>query len=209
MRVLGPVVMLLLMAAPGGSSAMAQDSAPGNPGPPSSEPTKAALWVAIDLRHKVVDAGDSVLYRTVVTNTDTAPSPPLSVAMNIINLDARGDVVDPEDWSPQRTQYVERLAPDESADLSWRVNAILGGDYMVYMVAIPRPDGAEATTVPAASPGIHLTIRPFARINPRGVLAYVVGTPLLLLLGMGLLFRYRRRSIDRVPEPTTAATPSL
>ena len=58
--------------------------------------------------------------------------------MNIINLDAAGDVVDPEDWSPQRTQYMESLAAGKSVTLSWRVNAILDGDYLVYMVLHSR-----------------------------------------------------------------------
>ncbi|MEO6055970.1 MAG: PKD domain-containing protein, partial [Gemmatimonadales bacterium] len=76
----------------------------------------------------------------------------------------------------------------------------------VYMVAVPKPEDSEATAVPAASPGIHLTIRPFARINPRGVLLYVVGMPLLLLLGMVLLFRHRRRSVDHGPGPAAETT---
>jgi ABC-2 type transport system permease protein len=195
-RVFGALAVVWLLAAPAGSPARAQES------------RRAALQISVDMQHKVVNAGDSILYRTAVRNIDAEPSRPLTVAMNIINLDAKGDIVDPEDWSPQRTQYVDQLAPGESVDLSWRVNAILGGDYMVYMVAIPKPDGPEATSVPAASPGIHLTIRPFAKINPRGVLLYVLGTPLLLLLGMALLFWYRRRSVDRGQEPAAGATKS-
>jgi ABC-2 family transporter len=203
-RLFGPLAIVGLMTAAAGAPARAQDASVGEP-PASAKVRRAALQVAIDMQHKTVDAGDSILYRTVVTNTDAEQSPPLTVAMNIINLDAKGEIVDPEDWSPQRTQYIDRLAPGKSAELSWRVNGILGGDYMVYMVAIPKPDGPEATSAPVASPGIHLTIRPFAKINPRGVLLYVLGTPILLLLAMALLFRYRRRSIDRGPEPTEVA----
>ena len=124
------------------------------------------LQIAIDLDYAVVKTGDKVEFNTVVTNGGTEGSPPLIVAMNIINLDAEGDVVDPEDWSPERTQYIEALDGGQSATLSWIINTILDGDYMVYMVLIPEPGGAEATSQPVASAGIHLTVTPFTRLNP-------------------------------------------
>jgi hypothetical protein len=94
--------------------------------------------------------------------------------MNIINLDKHGEVVDPEDWSPQRTQYLEPVAPGQSATLHWRVNAILDGDFMVYIVAIPAPGSPEATSQPVASSGIHLTVTPYTKLNPGGVLPYAI-----------------------------------
>jgi hypothetical protein len=144
-----------------------------------------------------VKTTDHVLFNTLVTNNSAEPTAPLILAMNIINLNAKGDVVDPEDWSPQRTQYVEAgLAPGESATLGWRVNAILDGDYMIYLVLIPSPSGPEATTHPVSSPGVHLTVTPFTRLNPGGVLPYAIGGPLLLGLGIWLVYRRRQRGID-------------
>jgi hypothetical protein len=116
--------------------------------------------------------------------------------MNIINLNAAGDIVDPEDWSPQRTQYADTIEPGKSVTMPWRVNAILDGDYLVYMVVIPEPDGQEATSQPVASSGIHLTVMPFTKLNPRGVLPYAIGGPVLLIGGMVFLYRLRRRNID-------------
>lgn len=162
--------------------------------PPDAE--RLPLQISVDLDHKVVKAGDPVLFTTAVTNSGTEESPPLTVALNIINLDAEGDVVDPEDWSPQRTQYLEHLAPAQSATLSWRINAILDGDYLVYLVVIPEPDGPEATSQPVASSGIHLTVAPFTRLNPGGVLPYAIGGPVVLLLGIILLYWLRHRNID-------------
>jgi hypothetical protein len=104
--------------------------------------------------------------------------------------------VDPEDWSPQRTQYLETLAPGQSSTLSWRVNAILDGDYLIYMVVIPEPSGADATSLPVASSGIHLTVTKFTKLNPRGVLPYAIGGPLILGLGIVYLLRRRRQDID-------------
>jgi hypothetical protein len=154
------------------------------------------LEVSIDAEHSVVKAGDHILFNSTVTNRDSKSSAPLTVAMNIINLDSEGDVVDPEDWSPQRTQYTAPLAPGASSKLGWRVNAILDGDYMVYMVVIPEPDGRESTSHPVASAGIHLTVTPFTKLNPNGVLPYSIGAPAVLLLGMFFLKRYRRWRVD-------------
>jgi ABC-2 type transport system permease protein len=177
-------LIALLWASP----VLAQSSTPALAPPP--------IQVTVNLDYKTVKAGDAVLYDTVVTNTGSANTAPLSLAMNIINLDAAGDVVDPEDWSPQRTQYIETLAPGKSATLSWRVNAILDGDYLIYMVVIPEPAGEKATSQPVASSAIHLTVTPFTKLNPGGVLPYAIGGPVVLVLSMVLLNRYRRRQID-------------
>lgn len=157
---------------------------------------EAGLQLSIDMQSKAVKATDSILFNTLVTNKSSEASIPVILAMNIINLDREGEIVDPEDWSPQRTQYVERLAPGQSATHAWRVNAILDGDYMVYMVAIPQPDAPEATSHPVASSGIHLTVTPYTRLNPAGILPFAIGGPLVLLLGIYLLYRHRSRAID-------------
>ena len=169
----------------------------------SSEPAAAvltiprhAITIDIDVAYRTVKAGDVVLYNTVVTNHGADPSPPVCLAMNIVNLNAAGDIVDPEDWSPQRTQYMDTIAPGESDTLSWRINSILDGDYLVYMVVIPEPTGPDATSQPVASSGIHLTVTKYTKLNPSGVLPYAIGGPILLGLSILLIYRRRRRSID-------------
>lgn len=160
------------------------------------EPVAQPLQVDINLDAVTVKTSDEVQFMTRVTNNDTVDSPPLIVAMNIINLDSQGDVVDPEDWSPQRTQYVQPLGPGKASDQNWIINTILDGDYMVYMVVIPEPESSETTSQPVASQGIHLTVTPFTRINPLGVLPYAIGIPLLVLIGVIIVFRARRKKID-------------
>lgn len=183
-RIVAPMVIGMVALGLGAGPTLAQ------------QPPSQALEVSIDLAHTAVNAGEPVRYKTVVANRDPEPSPPLIVAMNIINLDAEGDVVDPEDWSPERTQYLDALQPGESVDLSWRINAILEGDYMVYMVVIPQPDGPEQTSRPVASSGLHLTVHPFTRLNPGGVLPYVLGIPAVLVVGVILLRRRQRRRAE-------------
>lgn len=154
------------------------------------------LALSISLNTGSVKTGDEVSFDSVITNSGSQASPDVIVAMNIINLDKEGDVVDPEDWSPQRTQYVESLTPGRSVTLSWTVNAILDGDFMVYLVAIPQPESADGSSQIAASPGLHLTVAKFASLNPSGVLPFALGVPVVLVLVIFVLFRIRRRQIE-------------
>lgn len=155
-----------------------------------------AVQIAIDMTTAVVNNGDKVEFHTSVTNNDSNASPPLIVAMNIINLSATGDVVDPEDWSPERTQYLESLAPGETQTQSWILNTILEGDYMVYVVVIPAPLDESSTSQPVASPGIHVKVNAFTRLNPGGILPIAVGIPILLVLVLIGLLKLRRRGVD-------------
>lgn len=186
-RVLGLVVILLLLVLPG-SAGLARSA--------SQSTATNGLEISIDMNYAVVKTGDKVEYNTRVMNNSPQASPALIVAMNVINLDAQGDVVDPEDWSPERTQYIQSLGPGQSAELHWIINTILAGDYMVYMVLIPAPGGTESTSHPIATSGIHLTVTPFTRLNPGGVLPYAIGAPLVLLGVIYFVYRRRRQQVD-------------
>jgi ABC-type transport system involved in multi-copper enzyme maturation permease subunit len=162
-------------------------------------PAQAAaneLQITIDKEAVVAKNGDRVDFNTVVTNNAPTASPPLIVAMNIINLSSTGDVVDPEDWSPQRTQYLEPLAPGEASTQAWVLNTILEGDYTVYVVVIPEPAAPNQTSQPITSPGVHVTVEHFARLNPGGILPYAVGIPLMLVLVLVGVLWLRRRNTD-------------
>jgi len=159
-------------------------------------PAEPQIQLSIDVTAKTVRAGTPIEYNTVLTNNGSIPTPPLIVAMNIINLNASGDVVDPEDWSPQRTQYTSPVAPGQSVSLAWRINAILDGNFMVYNVGIPAPAGDEATSHPVTSPGIHLIVTKYTRLNPGGVLPYAIGGPVVLGAIIFAVYRRRHREID-------------
>ena len=186
-RAAAAAVIACLIIALNSSAALAQTEKSADPNLP--------LQVSIDMEYEVVKSGDPLFFNTVVTNNQAEESPPIIVAMNIINLDKEGDVVDPEDWSPQRTQYIDGLGVGESASLAWRVNAILDGDFMIYMVAMPQPGSQETTSQGVASSGIHLTVNPFHRLSPGGVLPFVLGEPLVVGATLFLVYRSRRREI--------------
>jgi ABC-2 type transport system permease protein len=157
--------------------------------------------ISVDMDSQVLKTGDHIEFNTLVTSRGTEVSPSMIVAMNIVNLAGDGDPVDPEDWSPERAQYIERLAPGQSTSLTWTIRAILEGDYMVYMVVIPEPAGPEVTSHPVSSSGIHLTVMPFARLNPGGVLPLALAMPMGLTLAVSLLRWRRRRGIDMAGSP--------
>jgi hypothetical protein len=182
-----------LLAVAGLGLAVSLSSAPALASPAGQA---APIQISIDADQATVKTGDTIEFNTSVTNQLGEASPPLIVAMNIINLDAAGDVVDPEDWSPQRTQYIDSLASGQSTDQHWIINTIVDGDYMVYMVLIPEPEAQTTTSQPVASSGIHLTVTPFTRLNPGGVLPYVFGGPLALLVITYVLYRFRRQQVD-------------
>jgi hypothetical protein len=164
--------------------------------PASAFQEELPYTITVDTESRHVKTGDSVEFSTTITNTAGEDSPPLIVAMNVINLDAAGDVVDPEDWSPQRTQYIDTLGAGESTTQNWIINTILEGDFMVYMVLIPEPESDEATSHPVTSGGIHLIVDPFTRLNPGGVLPFAIGGPVLLLVITYFVYRRRRQQID-------------
>lgn len=182
-------VTLAMVAAPATRAAAA---------PASSAASVQRLQISVDLEYKTVSAGDEVEFDTVVTNAGTVDTAPLNVAMNIVKT-GKGDPVDPEDWSPERTQQVDALAPGESSDQTWTVEAILEGDYLVYLTVLPQPAGRNATSQPVSSPAIHLTVRPFATTNPGGVLPVAIATPAALMLIAVIPMLRRRRSRDQAP----------
>jgi hypothetical protein len=155
----------------------------------------ASLGVTINTLYKEAKTGDSFGFVTTVTNHSDQAATNIVVAMNIVNL-GDGDPVDPEDWSPVRTQTVTELAAGETADLTWTINTILQGNYLAYLVAIPEPNGSQVTSVPVASPGIHMTVALFSPLNPAGVAPLAFGTPLVLVLILVLQLWWRRRGID-------------
>jgi hypothetical protein len=156
----------------------------------------AALEVSIDSKFKQVKMGEVVKFKTDIANRGVQTSTPFIVALNVVNLQERGEVVDLEEWSPERTQYIEALAPDESINLDWIVTTGLHGEYIVYIVLIPQPASAEDTTSPVASASLYLTVTPSARLNPGGVLPFALGVPVFLLAITFVVYRRRRQQID-------------
>jgi ABC-2 type transport system permease protein len=164
------------------------------------------LDVSLEEKFLEVRTGDEVNFDTLLENNGTEDSPPVIVAMNIIKLS--GDVVDPEDWSPERTQKVDFVPAGDQIRHSWTIEAILKGDYMVYFVAVPEP-GETSTSRPVSSPGLHLTVGAFQRLNPQGVLPVVIAVPLGVTVALLVLVRLRLRRLGRDAPDDEPASDSI
>src|SRR5215210_991068 len=157
------------------------------------------LRISIDRRYDVTKTGDEFDFKTLVKNDDPhGQSGPLVVAMNIINLGS-GQPVDPEDWSPERTQTVGSLKPGQTSELTWTIESILKGDYLIYLVVTSKPAGSTSTSRPVASSGIHLTVKPHTRLNPGGIMPFAIGTPIALTVVWLGLRALRRREVEWSP----------
>lgn len=163
--------------------------------PPPSAAGQPPLQISVNMEYKQADAGDKFDFETVVTNPGSQKASDVVVALNIVNL-SKGEAVDPEDWSPERTQYIEELEPGQSTTLGWKVHSVFGGKYLVYLAVISKPAGATATTRPVASSAIHLTVKPVARVNPGGMLPLALVTTGGLSVGAFGLRWLRRRGVD-------------
>jgi len=191
--VLAGTFMFILASSSLAARALALDSATKQRNPAES------LQISIDRRYEVTKTGDEFDFKTQVKNIDPhKQSGPLVVAMNIINLGS-GQPVDPEDWSPERTQAIDSLKPGQASELIWTIESILKGDYLIYMVVTPKPVGSTSTSQPVASSAIHLTVKPHTRLNPGGILPLAIGTPTALTVVWLGLRGMRRREVEWIP----------
>jgi ABC-2 type transport system permease protein len=154
------------------------------------------LDISIEKEFKLVETGDEIKFNTVVTNNGPQTSAPLIVAMNIINLDQTGEAVDPEEWSPKRTQYIESLASGKADRQSWTITTATKGDFMVYMTLISEAASVESAGRPVASSGVPFTVAPSARRDLMGVLPFIFGGPVVVLVATYIVYRRRRQQID-------------
>src|SRR5215208_3043889 len=191
--VLASAFMFILASSSLAARALALDNARKESTP--AEP----LQISIDRRYEVTKTGDEFDFKTQIKNIDPhKQSGPLVVAMNIINLGS-GQPVDPEDWSPERTQAIGSLKSGQASELTWTIESILKGDYLIYMVVTPKPVGSTSTSQPVASWAIHLTVKPHTRLNPGGIMPLAIGTPTALTaLWLGLR-GMRRREVEWTP----------
>lgn len=147
--------------------------------------------VDIELSRTKVQAGpgQQLFFESRIRNRGNGPLRGYVAHLNILSTD-EGVYVDPEDWSPRRTQYLEELGPGESTTLTWNVRAVTSGPLILY-VSVTSP---TSRTVTSSGP-LNLTVRGQRVVNSAGVVPLVVLMPgaVLALLGASLLRRRRHR----------------
>ncbi|MBA3735710.1 MAG: hypothetical protein H0W90_11040 [Actinobacteria bacterium] len=135
--------------------------------------------------------GQKFAVRVTVTNKGSAPTRGLIAHLNVLSLD--GSVyVDPEDWSSNRTRYLDPIAAGDFRTLAWKLQAVNSGSIGVYIAVLPR---SGEPRLPVTGPTVHVAIARRQTLNSGGILPLVLGIPALLAaLGVALRIGLRRQS---------------
>jgi ABC-2 type transport system permease protein len=166
---------------------------------PIGQTQEPDIAISMDSKFKLVKVGNLVKFHTVVSNHGRQTSLPLTVALNVVNLQETSEPFDPVDvdeWVSEKTKHIGSLAPDEAIELDWFVTPGWHGNYVVYVVLIPQPASADVTASAIASSSLYLTVEPSARLQPRAILPFALGVPLTLLVITFAVYRRRRQQID-------------
>ncbi|MGH3065592.1 MAG: hypothetical protein ACRDOF_04740 [Gaiellaceae bacterium] len=132
--------------------------------------------------------GGKFSFTSTIANDGTSDASGLIAHLNVLSL-RDGTYVDPEDWSTNRTRYLDPIPAGESLTITWRMQAVNDGDFGVYVAVLPA-DGAPVP--PATGPTIHLDVAERKTLNAGGIVPLVLGIPAALgLLALGV--RLRRR----------------
>lgn len=144
------------------------------------DPT-SSLLVELDTTAVDVGPGEKTTFRSTVRNTGDRPLAGLIAHLNILSSDP-GVYVDPEDWLRLRTQYLDELAPGDSVQLSWTVQAVTSGPLVLY-VAVTDPSGKHVTASAPLDMAVggqrvvdSATVLPLVTSVPAGVLVLLVAT---------------------------------
>jgi len=178
MRPLLVVLALVAALAPGAAAAA----------PPHPATAAPAVSVALDRTTISTTIGQRFSFTSTVRNDGDQPLGTVVAHLNVLSLDP--DVyVDPEDWSTSRTSYAGTLGAHASKRLTWNVQAVNTGRFVLY-VAVTAEQGAADV---AASNTLRLGVAQQRTLNAGGILPLAAAMPASVLLLMGLAARRRRR----------------
>jgi hypothetical protein len=145
--------------------------------------------VELDQHDLAAGPGEKITFESTIRNTGDATLQGYVAHLNILSTD-ESVYVDPEDWSPRRTQYLEALPAGGSTTLSWDVRAVTSGPLILF-VSVTSPTAREVSS----SGPLNLTVGGRRVVNAGGVLPLVLWMPagVLVLLGATSVRRRRHR----------------
>ena len=161
-------------------SVSAQTSSPGT-----------GLLIDINTNSALLSAGEWITFQTEITNTGNTDTPYMVAHLNVTSIQP-GRYVDPEDWSPKRTEYLQPIQHGESEQINWRVHTLFNGDFAVFVTLIYE----EKYFMTLSSPALHIQVKP-GNILPMNKVAPVAAIvplfPLVLLFFTGIYTRKQRQ----------------
>ena len=179
-----PIAAFLLAAALTPGAVDAHTRSPIAPVPAATAPAS----VQLDPTTVSTSIGQRFSFTSTIRNDSNQPKSGLVAHLNVLGLDP--DVyVDPEDWSSQRTIYLDPLPAHGSTRLAWTVQAVNSGRLVIY-VTVTAQEGIDAV---AASNTLRLAVAQQRTVDAGGILPLAVAVPTTVLLLAGLVARRRRR----------------
>lgn len=146
--------------------------------------------VSVDVEPTAVATkpGQSFSLRSAITNRGASPASGLVAHLNILSL-RPGVYVDPEDWSEDRTRYLNTIPAGGSTTLTWKVKAVNSGSIGVYVAVFPSSGAGR----PVTGPTLRAAIAERKTIDAEGIVPLALGVPALLgALAVGVRLRRRR-----------------
>lgn len=144
--------------------------------------------VAVDRARISKKLGEKFVFRSTITNRGAAAASGLIAHLNVLSL-RTGTYVDPEDWSSNRTRYLDTIPAGGSTTITWQMQGVNAGSFGVYVAVLPESGAAQA---PKTGPTIQLAVETRRALNSGGILPLALGIPAFLgVLTLG--FRYYRR----------------
>jgi hypothetical protein len=142
------------------------------------------LVVELDRTTVTAGPGERFGFESAVTNTGETDASRLVAHLNILTTDP-AVYVDPEDWSAQRTQYLD-LSAGETVSLDWSVQAVTSGPLVLYVAVTDLDSGSVVSSGP-----MELTVEGQRVVESTQVLPLVTWMPagVLVLLAATLLRR--------------------
>jgi hypothetical protein len=159
---------------------------------PADASSPLSVQVAAEPARVETVLGGRFMITTELTNTGAAPTGEILAHLNVASIE--GDVyVDPEDWSPSRSQQLS-LEPGESRKLSWELQAVNAGHLAAYVVVVPFGSQVAGNEELLISPLVNIAVASRSTLTARGALPVVISIPVLLgLAAAGVFFGARRR----------------
>ncbi len=147
------------------------------------------VTISLDRREVSVGVGERFVLTSTVSSQAAEPLTGLIAHIDIVGIDPQR-YVDPEDWSPERTMFLEPLTSRSSVRTVWEVQAVDSGPLLVWVTA-SRPGGEGV----AISAPLHLMVGEHIDVNAGGVLPVVVGVPAVLCAFLAAMAWRRRRVV--------------
>jgi hypothetical protein len=157
--------------------------------PAGSRTTTANVAVELDRTDLATGIGQRFTFTSTVRNNGDDALDGLVAHLNVLGLEP-SVYVDPEDWSSERTQFLDELPAHGSEELSWEVQAVSPGALAIYVTVTAKQGSADVT----ASSALRVSVTQARKLNAADAAPLVLGMPAAVVLLIGLT-AFRRRGL--------------